>query len=55
VAAGLLLVHEAGGCVTGWPGDVHPPLHTGRVLASNGRLHGWLEALAARHLPRLGA
>lgn len=54
VAAGMLLVTEAGGRVTGWPGDADPPLHTGRVLASNGRLHGWLEALAAKHLPRLG-
>ena len=54
VAAGMLLVAEAGGCVTGWPGDADPPLHTGRILASNGRIHGWLEALAAKHLPRLG-
>jgi myo-inositol-1(or 4)-monophosphatase len=53
VAAGILLVHEAGGRVTGWPGDADPPLHSGRVLASNGRLHGWMEALAARHLPNL--
>lgn len=55
VAAGMLLVHEAGGRVTGWPGDAHPPLHTGRVLASNGRIHGWMEQLASTHLPRLGA
>lgn len=53
VAAGMLLVHEAGGRVTGWPGDAHPPLHSGRVLASNGRIHGWMEALTATHLPRL--
>ncbi|HEX2076523.1 MAG TPA: inositol monophosphatase family protein [Longimicrobium sp.] len=53
VAAGMLLVSEAGGRVTGWPGDADPPLHTGRILASNGHLHGWLEALAAKHLPRL--
>lgn len=53
VAAGMLLVHEAGGRVTGWPGDADPPLHSGRVLATNGRIHGWLEALAAKHLPRL--
>jgi myo-inositol-1(or 4)-monophosphatase len=55
VAAGMLLVHEAGGRVTGWPGDGEPPLHTGRVLASNGRIHGWMEQLAAKHLPRLGS
>ena len=54
VAAGMLLVIEAGGRVTGWPGDADPPLHTGRVLASNGGIHGWLEALTARHLPKLG-
>lgn len=53
VAAGMLLVAEAGGRVTGWPGDAEPPLHTGRILASNGRIHGWMEALAAKHLPRL--
>ena len=45
VAAGMLLVSEAGGRVTGWPGDTAPPLESGRVLASNGRLHGWLEGL----------
>ncbi|HEX6369055.1 MAG TPA: inositol monophosphatase family protein [Longimicrobium sp.] len=53
VAAGMLLVAEAGGRVTGWPGDVQSPLHTGRVLATNGGIHGWLQALTARHLPRL--
>ncbi|HEY0018926.1 MAG TPA: inositol monophosphatase family protein [Longimicrobium sp.] len=55
VAAGMLLVTEAGGRVTGWPGDADSPLESGRVLASNGRIHGWMEALAARHLPRLGS
>jgi myo-inositol-1(or 4)-monophosphatase len=55
VAAGMLLVQEAGGRVTGWPGDADPPLHTGRVLASNGRIHEWMESLAAKHLPRLGS
>jgi myo-inositol-1(or 4)-monophosphatase len=55
VAAGMLLVHEAGGRVTGWPGDADPPLHTGRVLASNGHIHGWMEALATKHLPRLAS
>jgi myo-inositol-1(or 4)-monophosphatase len=54
VAAGMLIVQEAGGRVTGWPGDADPPLHSGRVLATNGRIHPWLEALTARHLPRLG-
>ncbi len=45
VAAGLLLVAEAGGRAGGWPGDREAPLDSGRVVASNGRLHGWLEGL----------
>lgn len=53
VAAGMLMVHEAGGRVTGWPGDADSPLHSGRVLATNGGIHGWLEALTAKHLPKL--
>jgi myo-inositol-1(or 4)-monophosphatase len=48
VAAGLLLVSEAGGRVTGWPGDAQQPLRSGRVLASNGRVHAWLEELVGR-------
>jgi myo-inositol-1(or 4)-monophosphatase len=47
IAAGLLLVTEAGGRVGGWPGDLEEPLASGRVLASNGRLHAWLEERAA--------
>lgn len=53
VAAGALLVSEAGGRVGGWPGDGAGPLETGNVLATNGRIHGWLEALAARHAGKL--
>jgi myo-inositol-1(or 4)-monophosphatase len=53
VAAGLLLVTEAGGRVTGWPGDVAEPLVTGRVLASNGGIHEWLRQLAGEHVGRL--
>lgn len=45
VAAGLLLVTEAGGRVSGWPGDTEPPLRSGRVLATNARVHEWLEGL----------
>lgn len=45
VGAGLLLVAEAGGRATAWPGDTAPALHSGRVLASNGALHGWMEGL----------
>ncbi|HEY0151968.1 MAG TPA: inositol monophosphatase family protein [Longimicrobium sp.] len=54
VAAGMLLVREAGGRVTGWPGDSGEPLDTGRVLASNGHIHGWLEELAGRHVASIG-
>ncbi len=50
LAAGLLLVSEAGGRVSGWPGDEAGPLETGRVIASNGALHGWLEDLVGRHV-----
>jgi len=55
VAAGILLVTEAGGRVTGWPGDADPPLVTGRVLATNGRIHADLEAIAARWVDRITA
>jgi myo-inositol-1(or 4)-monophosphatase len=53
VAAGALLVAEAGGRVSGWPGDVHGAVETGRVLASNGLLHGWMEEVLARHVALL--
>lgn len=53
VAAGILLVTEAGGRVTGWPGDTEPPLSTGRILASNGHVHGELEALVGRWVGRV--
>jgi myo-inositol-1(or 4)-monophosphatase len=45
VAAGMLLVREAGGRVGGWPGDAEDPLVSGRILASNARIHGFMEAL----------
>ena len=54
VAAGMLVVREAGGRVTGWPGDSGEPLVTGRVLASNGHIHGWLQELAGRHVASIG-
>jgi len=53
VAAGILLVVEAGGRVTGWSGDARPPIETGRILASNGSLHPWLEETTGRYLSRL--
>ncbi|MDB4949725.1 MAG: inositol monophosphatase [Gemmatimonadetes bacterium] len=50
IAAGIVLVQEAGGRVTGWPGDPEGgPLATGRVLATNGRIHAWMQELAAAH------
>lgn len=49
VAAGMLLVTEAGGTVSGWPGDEAPPLESGRILASNGAVHGWLEGVVGRY------
>jgi myo-inositol-1(or 4)-monophosphatase len=53
VAAGILMVREAGGTVASWPGDREAPEWSGRVLASNGALQGWLEEIAARYLPEL--
>jgi myo-inositol-1(or 4)-monophosphatase len=53
IAAGILLVEEAGGVVGGWPGDERHPLATGRILASNGTLHAWLQERVARHSPPL--
>jgi myo-inositol-1(or 4)-monophosphatase len=55
VAAGILLVTEAGGRVSGWPGDAQPPVVTGRILASNGRIHEGLEELTGRWMERIGA
>jgi len=53
VAAGILLVTEAGGRVGPWPGDAEEPLASGRVLATNGRIHDWLAGLAGAHVARL--
>jgi myo-inositol-1(or 4)-monophosphatase len=53
VAAGLLLVTEAGGRISGWQGDGAPPLDTGRILASNGRIHDWLLAITGEYVSRL--
>ncbi len=41
-AAGWLIVEEAGGIVTGWPGDKSLAA-TGNVLATNSILHPWFE------------
>ncbi len=46
IAAGLLLVREAGGRVTTLGGDECPVAHTS-VVASNGPLHEWLLGMVA--------
>ncbi len=46
VAAGLLLVEEAGGRVTDFAGDADP-VFTGQVAASNGRIHDAILAAVA--------
>ncbi|MBA2670720.1 MAG: inositol monophosphatase [Gemmatimonadetes bacterium] len=49
VAAGIVLVSEAGGTVTGWPREVASALESGRIVASNGSLHPWLEGVLGRY------
>lgn len=53
VAAGILLVTEAGGMVEGWPGDAEGALVTGRIIATNGRIHDPLRAVAGNYVDRL--
>lgn len=40
-AAGLLLVREAGGRVTGWRGEAPEVTEVNDVLATNGKVHEW--------------
>jgi myo-inositol-1(or 4)-monophosphatase len=49
IAAGILLVREAGGVVTTLDGSPAPVAHTG-IVAGNSVMHGWLlkEVLGAR-------
>jgi myo-inositol-1(or 4)-monophosphatase len=53
IAAGALLVEEAGGRVTGTRGEPFNP-HSGHIVASNGQLHGvvlsTLDTVRRRHL-----
>lgn len=53
IAAGIVLVTEAGGTVTGWPGSEGDPLATGRVLANNGLIHRWMHEITAAHVASL--
>ncbi len=46
IAAGVLIVREAGGQVSGFPGQ-SDPLQSGDVLASNGLLHSAIESIVA--------
>lgn len=41
VAAGIVIVEEAGGCCTGWPGEEDCKV-TGNILATNGHLHPFM-------------
>ncbi|MBR2571319.1 MAG: inositol monophosphatase [Clostridia bacterium] len=44
--AGAVILREAGGTVTGWPGE-EDFLTTGNLLASNGKMHPYLTACLA--------
>lgn len=41
IAAGIVILREAGGCVTGWPGEDCAE-KTGNICATNGHFHRWL-------------
>ena len=49
--AGALMVHEAGGRVTGWDGGVFQSRND-RLVASNGQVHDEMLALIAAHQSR---
>ena len=53
LAAGVLLVEEAGGRISGWRGDREGPLDTGRILASNGHIHDMLNDRTGSFSPPL--
>jgi myo-inositol-1(or 4)-monophosphatase len=53
LAAGMLLVREAGGRISGWPGDSGAPLGTGRVVASNGAIHDQMLDVLAPWVDRI--
>lgn len=51
MAAGVILVEEAGGCVTNFYG-ADTPLRDGHIVATNGAFHDWMCAAIADVLPR---
>jgi myo-inositol-1(or 4)-monophosphatase len=48
IAAGALIVKEAGGIVTDFKGD-NGYLKSGNIIASNGKLHGWMLERVQKH------
>ena len=44
IAAGVVILREAGGRATGWEPD-EDFLHTGNILASNGRVHDFMQGM----------
>ena len=50
MAAGAVLVREAGGAVTGVDGSFRVP-GSGPILASNGHFHSELVAMLSPHIP----
>lgn len=49
IAAGLLLVTEAGGRTSGWPGGELDPLATGSIIASNSSIHDQLARTLSKY------
>lgn len=43
IAAGIAILTEAGGRVSGWPGEADAAT-TGNILATNGPLHAWFQS-----------
>ena len=54
IAAGILLVREAGGVVTNLEGGPAPVAHTG-IIAGNQEMHAWLHQLLGAKDQGLGA
>lgn len=50
IAAGIVIVTEAGGKVTDWRGG-GSFMETGNIIATNGRIHDWLLEQVSLHFP----